>query len=165
MTVPATLPTSEHPEGFRRPRRSHRVCHRMLTLQEAPRSTARDGPVQFSSRSSITDASFRAICGTPKSSPSAAQRHPRTCSKVPGIHLVELDSPGGYAIEGLGLAKVLEARRVDMLVLHRCASACIAAFAAGERRIFHWTILSSFNASNSTATSPAVVFASTVPPS
>jgi hypothetical protein len=52
----------------------------------------------------------------------------------PAIRLVELDSPGGYAVEGLALGKVLEARAVDTLVLNRCASACISAFAAGDRR-------------------------------
>lgn len=52
----------------------------------------------------------------------------------PGVQRVELDSPGGYAIEGLALARVLEARGVDTQVRARCASACITAYAAGERR-------------------------------
>ena len=67
---------------------------------------------------------------------------------APSIRLVELDSPGGYAIEGLGLAKVLEARQVDTLVLHRCASACITAFAAGERRILGSTAWLGFHAAS-----------------
>lgn len=52
----------------------------------------------------------------------------------PAIRLVELDSPGGYAVEGLALGKVLEAHAVETLVLKGCASACISAFVAGERR-------------------------------
>ena len=46
----------------------------------------------------------------------------------PAIRLVELDSPGGKAIEGLALGKLLEAHAVDTLVLNRCSSACISAF-------------------------------------
>ena len=53
----------------------------------------------------------------------------------PEIRLVELDSPGGYAVEGLALGKLLEAHDVDTLVLSRCASACISAFAGGNRRL------------------------------
>ena len=53
---------------------------------------------------------------------------------APWVRLVELESPGGYAIEGLALAKLLESRAVDTLVLKSCASACITAFAAGNRR-------------------------------
>ena len=55
-------------------------------------------------------------------------------SRSQGIRLVELQSPGGAAIEGLALAKLLEAHEVDTLVLETCSSACITAFAAGERR-------------------------------
>ena len=55
-------------------------------------------------------------------------------SRSKGIRLVELHSPGGVAIEGLALAKLLEAHAVDTLVLQTCSSACVTAFAAGERR-------------------------------
>lgn len=53
---------------------------------------------------------------------------------APWVRLVELDSPGGSAVEGLALSKLLEARGVDTLVLRSCGSACITAFAAGGRR-------------------------------
>lgn len=52
----------------------------------------------------------------------------------PATRIVELDSPGGVAVEGLALAKLLEARGVDTLVMRSCSSACVSAFAAGERR-------------------------------
>jgi hypothetical protein len=55
-------------------------------------------------------------------------------SRSRGIRLVELHSSGGVAIEGLALAKLLEAHAVDTLVLKTCSSACVTAFAAGERR-------------------------------
>lgn len=53
---------------------------------------------------------------------------------APWVRLVEFDSPGGIAIEGLALSGLLEARGVDTLVVNRCHSACITAYAAGERR-------------------------------
>ena len=53
---------------------------------------------------------------------------------APWVRLVELDSPGGLAIEGLALSGLLEARGVDTLVVKGCFSACISAYAAGERR-------------------------------
>jgi hypothetical protein len=55
-------------------------------------------------------------------------------SRSRGIRLVELHSSGGVAIEGLALARLLEAHAVDTLVLKTCSSACVTAFAAGERR-------------------------------
>ncbi len=52
----------------------------------------------------------------------------------PVIRIVELDSPGGVAVEGLALAELFAARGLDTLVMRRCSSACVSAFAAGERR-------------------------------
>jgi hypothetical protein len=53
----------------------------------------------------------------------------------PGVRLVELNSPGGMAVEGLALGKLLLERKVDTVVLRTCASACVTAFAGGERRL------------------------------
>jgi hypothetical protein len=53
----------------------------------------------------------------------------------PQVRLVELNSPGGIAIEGLAMGKLLSERKVDTVVLKRCASACVTAFAGGERRL------------------------------
>jgi hypothetical protein len=52
----------------------------------------------------------------------------------PTVRLVEFESPGGVAIEGIALAELLEAKGVDTLVLKSCSSACVTAFAGGERR-------------------------------
>jgi len=52
----------------------------------------------------------------------------------PAVRWVELDSPGGVAVEGLALGEVLAEQGVDTLVLRRCFSACISAFAGGNQR-------------------------------
>ena len=54
--------------------------------------------------------------------------------EAPWVRLVEFDSPGGLAVEGLALSALLEAHGVDTLVVNGCHSACITAYAAGNRR-------------------------------
>lgn len=63
-----------------------------------------------------------------------AKRVSEALEAAPWVKLVEFNSRGGVAIEGLALATVLQARGVDTAVTNYCASACITAFAAGDRR-------------------------------
>jgi hypothetical protein len=51
------------------------------------------------------------------------------------VQLVQLDSRGGRAAEGLALGRLLRERGVATLVTGECSSACVTAFAGGERRL------------------------------
>lgn len=65
--------------------------------------------------------------GTYKRLEAALQQNPK-------LTLVEIDSPGGYVVEGLAMAKLLEQQRVDTVSLEGCASACTLLLAAGQER-------------------------------
>ena len=53
----------------------------------------------------------------------------------PGIREIELDSPGGSAMEGFALATLVHDRGLDTRVRGSCASACVLVFAGGRERV------------------------------
>lgn len=55
-------------------------------------------------------------------------------AKAPRLRLVEVESPGGYVIEGMAMARLIEQRAMDTVSLERCASACTLLLAAGQDR-------------------------------
>lgn len=55
-------------------------------------------------------------------------------ARYPGLKLIELYSPGGLAIEGQAVGRLIAERRLDTVVTRACASACVTAFAGGDRR-------------------------------
>jgi len=48
--------------------------------------------------------------------------------------LIEVESPGGYVIEGMAMARLIQKNALDTVSLERCASACTLLFAAGKER-------------------------------
>jgi hypothetical protein len=48
--------------------------------------------------------------------------------------LVQIESPGGFVIEGMRMAKLVEQRKMDTVSLESCASACTFVLAAGTDR-------------------------------
>jgi hypothetical protein len=51
-----------------------------------------------------------------------------------GVQVVRLESRGGRVAEGLALGRLLRDRGLTTLVSGECSSACVTAFAGGERR-------------------------------
>jgi hypothetical protein len=64
----------------------------------------------------------------------SAEALQRAMERHPQLTLVELDSPGGYVVEGLRMAQMLTRRGMDTVALGECASACTLLFAAGQAR-------------------------------
>jgi hypothetical protein len=58
----------------------------------------------------------------------------RLLGKNPEVSGVILDSGGGWIYEGRQLATLILYRHLDTFVQNRCSSACVLAYAAGERR-------------------------------
>ena len=54
--------------------------------------------------------------------------------QTPVLTLVEIDSPGGYVVEGLAMARLLEKTGADTVSLEECSSACTYLLAAGKER-------------------------------
>lgn len=52
----------------------------------------------------------------------------------PKLTLIELESPGGYVIEGMAMAKLIQANGLDTVSMEKCASACTFLLAAGQER-------------------------------
>jgi hypothetical protein len=52
----------------------------------------------------------------------------------PKLSLIDVESPGGYVIEGLAMAKLIQKNRMNTVSLGRCSSACTLLFAAGDQR-------------------------------
>ncbi len=52
----------------------------------------------------------------------------------PRYTLVEIESPGGYVLEGFRMARILMDRKVDTVTMSLCASACTFLLAAGQER-------------------------------
>lgn len=50
------------------------------------------------------------------------------------LTLIQVESPGGYVVEGLAMAKLIQRMKLDTVSLERCASACTLLLAAGEER-------------------------------
>ena len=56
-------------------------------------------------------------------------------ARDPGIREIELDSPGGNAMEGFALAALVRDRGLNTRVRANCASACVLVFAGGWERV------------------------------
>lgn len=54
--------------------------------------------------------------------------------QAPMLTLVEIDSPGGYVVEGLAMARLLEKAGADTVSFEECSSACTYLLAAGKER-------------------------------
>jgi len=52
----------------------------------------------------------------------------------PRLTPIEVESPGGYVIEGLAMARLIQQYGLDTVSLERCASACTLLLAAGNDR-------------------------------
>ena len=52
----------------------------------------------------------------------------------PRLTLVQIESPGGYVVEGMAMAALIEKNRLDTVSLESCASACTLLLAAGQER-------------------------------
>ncbi|MFY8041528.1 MAG: ATP-dependent Clp protease proteolytic subunit, partial [Rhodoferax sp.] len=52
----------------------------------------------------------------------------------PTLTLLEVESPGGYAVEGLAMARLIEKHKLDTVSLGQCASACTLLLVAGQER-------------------------------
>jgi len=50
------------------------------------------------------------------------------------LHLLEIESPGGFVIEGLRMAELVERYRLDTVTFERCASACTFVLNVGQER-------------------------------
>ena len=58
----------------------------------------------------------------------------RTLSQNPKYTLLQIESPGGYVIEGMRMAQIVQQRKMDTVALESCASACTFVLAAGADR-------------------------------
>ncbi|MEO7106125.1 MAG: hypothetical protein ABIZ09_07120 [Rhodoferax sp.] len=54
--------------------------------------------------------------------------------KKPKLTLVEIESPVGFVVEGMAMAKLIQEHRMDTVSFDRCASACTILLAAGQDR-------------------------------
>ena len=52
----------------------------------------------------------------------------------PKLTLIQVESPGGYVIEGMAMAKLIQLNGLDTVSLEKCSSACTLLFAAGSER-------------------------------
>lgn len=52
----------------------------------------------------------------------------------PRLSLVQIESPGGYVIEGLRMARLIQERKMDTVSMESCDSACTLVLAAGQDR-------------------------------
>ncbi len=59
----------------------------------------------------------------------------RWLAQHPSIRTVQLDSHEGLAPEAMGVARLIHQHQLDTAVVHRCEGVCIAALAAGARRL------------------------------
>ena len=58
----------------------------------------------------------------------------RAMQQHPDADFLELNSPGGYAIEGFALARLVKASNLTTVTFRYCDSACTLIFAAGKNR-------------------------------
>lgn len=78
-------------------------------------------------------------------------------NQTPKLMLVEVQGPGGYVVEGMAMAHLIQQRKLDTVVLGNCISACTLMMAAGRERYlgpdarlgFHRTGTDYFNVSRS----------------
>ena len=64
----------------------------------------------------------------------SAQALEQAIHRRPKLTLVEVESRGGYVVEGLAMARLLQTNHVDTVSLEKCASACTLLLAAGQER-------------------------------
>ncbi|OQW85952.1 MAG: hypothetical protein BWK72_19555 [Rhodoferax ferrireducens] len=58
----------------------------------------------------------------------------RALAIEPKLNLIEVESPGGYVIEGMAMARLIQKNGLNTVAMGRCASACTLLFAAGHER-------------------------------
>lgn len=63
-----------------------------------------------------------------------AQALEKKLADHPGVHQLELDSPGGSIPEGFAIARIIEERGLFTVVRNECSSACTLAFVASPQR-------------------------------
>lgn len=52
----------------------------------------------------------------------------------PSFTLIQLESPGGFVVEGLRMERLVRERKMDTVVMELCASACTLVYAGGNAR-------------------------------
>ncbi len=58
----------------------------------------------------------------------------RAIQKNPELNWIDIQSSGGYVVESLAMAKLIERHRLNTLSLNECLGACTVVFAAGVQR-------------------------------
>ena len=58
----------------------------------------------------------------------------KALATTPRLRLVEVQSPGGYLVESLAMARLIEQQGLDTVSFGRCSSACTLLLAAGQDR-------------------------------
>lgn len=51
-----------------------------------------------------------------------------------GVTLVQVEGPGGYAYEGMQMARLIQSQHLDTVTMENCASACTLLLVAGADR-------------------------------
>ena len=64
----------------------------------------------------------------------SSQELARVLAENPKYKLVEIEGPGGYALEGFRMAKLISDRELDTVTLDHCESACTLLFVSGAQR-------------------------------
>lgn len=65
----------------------------------------------------------------------------------PGYTLIQLESPGGFVIEGLRMAEMVSQRHLDTVSFDACASACTLVMVTGQERYLGPTVQMGFHRS------------------
>jgi membrane-bound ClpP family serine protease len=73
----------------------------------------------------------------------------------PKLDLIELDSPGGYVVEGLAMARLIRTNHMDTVSFDLCASACTLLLASGEDRYLGPDVEVGFHRSSSFGQKPS----------
>lgn len=85
----------------------------------------------------------------------------KALSLQPKLPLIEVESPGGYVIEGMAMAKLIQASRLDTVSLEGCASACTLLLAAGNERYLGPEVRIGFHRSGLFGHSPTTAWSAT----
>jgi hypothetical protein len=86
-----------------------------------------------------------------------AQRFHDILHSQPGIAIVHLESPGGWAREGMLLARLIEQNGLSTYSATGCASACVIAFSAGDERTLAAQARLGFHSSAASGADPLFV--------
>jgi hypothetical protein len=79
----------------------------------------------------------------------------------PHLPLIQVESPGGYVIEGMAMARLISEHHLDTVSLENCASACTFLLAAGEDRFVAANAKVGFHHSWSYGATPTTVWGPT----